>query len=91
MCYLIFAVSRWLTDEVVTGWRALLLAALWFGLMHSFTQVVAFGVPLSEALGSVALGLALLVPGTIVKLTGNAWGLVLWFTVTNFGTPDLFG
>ena len=91
MCYLIYAVNRWLKGGGAVGWRALLLAALWFGLMHAFTQVVAFGATLPQALPSVLIGLALLVPGTIPKLTGNAWGLVLWFTVTNFGTPDLFG
>ena len=91
MCYLIYAVNRWLTGGSVLGWRALLLAALWFGLMHAFTQVVAFGAPLTQALFSLPIGLALLIPGTIPKLTGNAWGLVLWFTVTNFGTPALLG
>ena len=92
MCYLIYSVNRWLTGGGdVPVWRALLLAALWFGLMHAFTQVVGFCTPLPQVFGSVAIGLVLLVPGTIVKLTGNAWGLVLWFTVTNFGTPDLFG
>ena len=91
MCYLIYAVNRWLTGGGALSWRALLFAALWFGLMHAFTQVVAFGAPLTQALFSLPIGLALLIPGTIPKLTGNAWGLVLWFTVTNFGTPALLG
>lgn len=60
-------------------------------MVHAFTQVVAFGAPLSQALFSLPTGLALLIPGTIPKLNGNAWGLVLWFTVTNFGTPALLG
>ena len=91
MCYLIYAANRWLTGGGALGWRALLLAALWFGLMHAFTQVVAFGAPPTQALLSLPIGLALLIPGTIPKLTGNAWGLVLWFTVSNFGTPALLG
>lgn len=86
MAYLIFSVNRWLTGRTVSlGWRALLLAALWFGALHVLTQVVWAGAPLLQALPSVAIGLVLLVSGTIPKLTGNAWGLVLWFTVTNFG------
>ena len=84
MCYLIHAANRWLTGGGVLRWRALLLAALLFGLLHVQSQLVFAGAALPQALGSVLVGLALLIPGTIPKLTGNAWGLVLWFTVTNF-------
>ena len=84
MCYLIYAANRWLTGGGVLRWRALLLAALLFGLLHVQSQLVFAGAALPQALGSVLVGLALLIPGTIPKLTGNAWGLVLWFTVTNF-------
>lgn len=86
MAYLIFTANRWLAGgNASLGWRALFSAALWFGVLHAFTQIVWAGAPPAQALGSVAIGLALLIPGTIPKLTGNAWGLVLWFTVTNFG------
>ncbi len=86
MCYLIYAANRWLSGGGggVLRWRALLLAALLFGLLHVQSQLVFAGAPLPQALGSVVIGLALLIPGTIPKFTGNAWGLVLWFTVTNF-------
>ena len=40
---------------------------------------------LSRAPFSLAIGLVFFIPGTIPELTGNAWRLVLWFTVTNFG------
>ena len=85
MAYLIFAVNRWLVGDGALRWRALFLAALYFGLLHAFTQVLWAGTPLPQALFSIAIGLVLLIPGTIPKLTGNAWGLVLWFTMTNFG------
>lgn len=86
MAYLIFTVNRWLTGRAAPlTWRALFLAALWFGMLHVFTRIVWAGAPPAQALGSVVVGLALLIPGTIPKLTGNAWGLVPWFTVTNFG------
>lgn len=84
MAYLIFTVNRWLVGEGGLRWRALFLAALWFGLVHVTTQVLWAGAPLPQAMLSVLVGLALLIPGTIPKLTGNAWGLVLWFVVTNF-------
>ena len=85
MAYLIFAVNRWLVGDGALRWRALFLAALYFGLLHALTQILWAGAPPSQALFSIAIGLVLLVPGTVPKLTGNAWGLVLWFTVTNFG------
>ena len=85
MAYLIFTVNRWLVGYGALRWRALLLAALYFGVLHALTQILWAGTPPAQALGSVIIGLALLIPGTIPKLTGNAWGLVLWFTVTNFG------
>ena len=85
MAYLIFTINRWLTGGYALTWRALFLASLWFGAMHVFTQVVWAGTPLPQALFFVLVGVTLLIPGTIPKLTGNAWGLVLWFTVTNFG------
>lgn len=85
MAYLIFTVNRWMVGDSPLRWRALLLAALYFGLLHAITQILWAGTPPAQALGSVAIGVALLIPGTIPKLTGNAWGLVLWFTVTNFG------
>ncbi|MDP9426861.1 MAG: hypothetical protein M3P37_12735 [Actinomycetota bacterium] len=81
LCYLIYAINRWLTGGSDLSWRALLLAALWFGLLHAFTQLLAFGAPLPQVLDSMVIGLALLIPGTIPKFTGNAWGLI---TVTNF-------
>lgn len=85
MAYLIFTLNRWLTGTYSLTWHALLLASLWFGIMHVFTQIVWAGDSLSQALPSLLVGVALLIPGTIPKITGNAWGLVLWFTVTNFG------
>ena len=85
MAYLIFTVNRWLAGGGALLWRALLLAALWFGSIHVVTQILWAGTPLPQALFFILAGLALLIPGTIPKLTGNAWGLVLFFTVTNFG------
>lgn len=85
MAYLTFTLNRWLEGGGNLRWRALLLAALWFGLLHAVTQVLWAGTPVLQASFFVLVGLALLIPGTIPKLVGNSWGLVLFFTVTNAG------
>ena len=64
---------------------ALLLAAFYFGLLHVLAQVFWAGTLPAQASGSGMIGSALLIPGAITKLTGNVWGLVPCFTVTNFG------
>ena len=53
MAYLIFAANRWLVGDGPLRWRALLLAALYFGSLHVFTQVVWAGTPLPQALFSL--------------------------------------
>lgn len=91
MCFLIFTLDRWLTGGTTLRWRSVLLAALWFALVHAFTQVVGFDALLPQVLVAAVMGgIALLIPGPIPKITGNAWGLVLWFTVTNLGVPTLW-
>lgn len=90
MCYLLFAVNRWLGYGFELRWRSVLLAVLWFAFIHAFTQAVGFGAALPQVLVAAAVGgVALLIPAPIPKITGNAWGLVLWFTVTNLGMPAL--
>ena len=84
MFYLIYVANRWLTGGGDLRWRALFLSFFLFGLHRVQRQLVFHSAPLPQALGSVMIGLALLTPGTIPQLTGNAWGLVLFFTVSNF-------
>lgn len=90
MCYLLFAFHRWFDGTNGLRWRSLFAAALWFALVHAFTQAVAFDPSLPQVLMAATRGVvALLIPGILVKITGNGWGLVLWFTATNLGIPDL--
>ncbi|MBX6351675.1 MAG: hypothetical protein IRZ11_09250 [Clostridia bacterium] len=66
------------------GWAAILVGGLGFGLAHSWVQAVLYGQPIFAALGYIAVGVVFVVAATIVRATGSAWGLLLFWTISNF-------
>lgn len=78
------AVDRSLKPSGRPGWPSLLIGGLGFGLAHAWVQAVLYGAPLVTALGYIAVGVVFVVAATIVRATGSAWGLLLFWTVSNF-------
>jgi hypothetical protein len=84
MAYLIALVQRTLVGPGAFTWRALGIAALWFGVLHAIVQVVLYRQSPATAAGYVLVGLLLVIAGSIPRLTGSAWGMVLFWVVSNF-------
>ena len=81
--YLLATVSRLLGKNSV-GWVSILIAALWFGILHTFIQLLLNHASLSYALSYSAVGLLVVLAGAILKYTGSGWGFVLFWLISNF-------
>ena len=84
MAYLMTLAQRALIGPGPLSWRAVGVAGLWFGILHVIVQVVLYRQPVATAAGYLLVGLLLVVAGSIPRLTGNAWGMVLFWVVSNF-------
>ncbi len=84
MAYLLALAQRTLIGPGPLTWRALGIAALWFGVLHAVVQIVLYQQPPTVAASYVLVGLLLVIAGSIHRLAGNAWGMVLFWTVSNF-------
>lgn len=80
--YLIRTISAWLGADR-PSWPAILLAAIWFGLVHVLVQVLQ-GTPLIGAASSLYIGLFAVLAGFLLRSTCNGWGFVLFWTIVNF-------
>ncbi|MCL6446234.1 MAG: hypothetical protein K6T83_22775 [Alicyclobacillus sp.] len=59
-------------------------AGLWFGILHALSHLLLYHASWTEALGYIVVGVIFIVTGSILKFTGNAWGMTLFWTVCNF-------
>jgi len=84
MAYLLALVQRALIGPGPLTWRAVGIAGLWFGVLHAVVQIVLYRQSPAAAAGYVLVGLLLVAAGSIPRLTGNAWGMVLFWIVSNF-------
>ncbi|GGJ03539.1 hypothetical protein GCM10010885_11050 [Alicyclobacillus cellulosilyticus] len=85
MAYAIAAFHGWLSprgDQV--RWRDVIAAGVWFGILHALVQVILYRAPFLPSLSYVLVGVLMVVAGSIRKATRNAWGMVLFWCVTNF-------
>lgn len=64
-------------------WRGLVAAGLWFGILHIGVQVILYRQPLVPSPARIAVGVLLFITASILKWTGNAWGMLVFWTVSN--------
>ncbi|MCL6548432.1 MAG: hypothetical protein K6T30_05940 [Alicyclobacillus sp.] len=84
MAFTYTVIDRWVTRRTARSWPGLVVAGLWFGVLHAVIQVVLYHQPWTTGLEYIAVGVLFIVAGSILKLTGNAWGMTLFWTVSNF-------
>lgn len=75
-------ISSWLGASR-PSWPAILLAGIWFGLLHVLVQTLQ-GTPLPDALVSLYIGVFAILAGYLLRTTANGWGFVLFWTIVNF-------
>lgn len=80
--HLVATITRWRGEER-PGWASILLAALWFGVVHVVVAAVLEGGGVGSVL-ELPIGLFAALAGLLLRRTGNGWGFLVFWTVANF-------
>lgn len=84
MSYVYAFLDRILFGTSTGTWSSLLLGSLLFGILHASVQVVAYHSSVLPSLPYISLGILFFITQSITKLTNNAWGTLIFWSVSNF-------